>query len=143
MAIINTQNAKKSILSKIKNALKEEAVAQPFPDLPALDTKTLFVEVTDDDLVQQFVDNYQASGGQIILAEDMTDALAKLNSLVEEHDWKNVMCAQKDLFSYFMSEKVPYIKEYDIKYDGVDACITDCEMAIARTGSFILTSNQN
>lgn len=143
MASLNTNNAKKNIQKKIKQALNEEQLPKPFPELGTLNTKDLFVGDEDKDIVEFFIENYIAAGGNFILADDIEDFVEKLNQLATEQNWKQIMCAQKELFSYLMSAKIPYIKEYDIKYEGVDACITDCEMAIARTGSFILTSQQN
>lgn len=143
MSILNTNSAKKSIMQKIKKALKEDQIAKPFPELDQLNTKELFGTIDNDELVELFIANYLAAGGNFIPVADMNEFITKMDELVTTNNWKNVMCAQKDVFSYLMSEKVPYIKEYDIKYEGVDACITDCELAIARTGSFILTSEQN
>jgi L-lactate dehydrogenase complex protein LldG len=36
-----------------------------------------------------------------------------------------------------------FVREFNEKHEYADACITDCEAAIARTGSFVLSSKQN
>ena len=42
-----------------------------------------------------------------------------------------------------VNNKIAFVREFNPTHEHAQACITDCEAAIARTGSFLLSSHQN
>ncbi len=143
MSTYKTSAARETILKKIRVALQEESVAKPYPDLGKIAVKELYHMDNDADLATIFASEFTQAGGKFVFCNDMTDFIAQLNALVVAKEWNHILCAQKDLFSYLINSKVPYVLEADPKKDQSPACITDCELAVARTGSFIFSSQQH
>lgn len=143
MSTYKTSAAKETILKKIRMALQEEQVAKPFPEIGKPNYKALFNIDQTDDLATTFATSFSEIGGKFIFCNDIKDFVNKLNDLVQARAWNHILCAQQQLFSYLVSSQVPYVLEMDPKRDEAPACITDCELAIARTGSFIFSSQQN
>lgn len=143
MSTYKTSAAKENILKKIRMALQEEQVQKPYPELGKPNYKELYEMDSDADLATTFAQEFTNIGGKFIFCQDIHDFILQLNNLVATKGWNHVLCAQQQLFAYLVNSKVPYVLEADPKREQSPACITDCELAIARTGSFIFSSQQN
>lgn len=139
----SSNDAKSRILAKIRTALSDEPVAMPFPELEKVDYKDYFYQVDDQELLNHFEAEYVNIGGNFTRCGDINDLKQNLKSLFEEKQWKEVLCAQDDYFTKLISPELAVLRQFDLRRQDADACITDCELAIARTGSILLSSKQN
>src|SRR5690606_1761400 len=71
------------------------------------------------------------------------DLLENLRLLAESRGWSEVLCAHRPLFSFLINNKINFVREFNPYNEQAQACITDCETAIARTGSLMVSSRQN
>ncbi len=143
MSTFKTSTAKEVILKKIRTALNESQTAMPYPDVGKPDIKSLYTQPQGNSLEEDFVAHFIQSGGTFIFCEDANDFVHQLDTLVRSKGWKEVLCAHKQLFTFLTNHQKEYIREFNPRFKNASAAITDCEAAIARTGSFILSSQQN
>jgi L-lactate dehydrogenase complex protein LldG len=66
-----------------------------------------------------------------------------INALYENRGWRQLLCADQRLLKIFHNNKVDILTPADALAESAEACITGCEMLVARTGSILLTSMQN
>jgi L-lactate dehydrogenase complex protein LldG len=143
MQTFKTSKAKENILRKIRTALQEEAVALPFPEVEKTKIASLFTTMNDGTMEEHFAVSFTNAGGHFVFCNTQEDLLANLKLLAESRGWTEVLCAHKPLFSYLVNNGVSFVREFNPTHDLAQACITDCEAAVARTGSFLLSSHQN
>ncbi len=138
-----TSPAKENILRKIRVALQEEALPVPYPDLEKQSVPDLFQPLSAGSPEETFAAEFVRAGGKFIFCPQQQDLLDQLRILVESRGWTEVLCAHKPLFSYLVNNKLSFIREFNPLHEHAQACITDCETAVARTGSFVFSSKQN
>lgn len=143
MSTYKTSTGKESILKKIRTALNEAQTMIPYPNIGKPEIKTLFNQPLGNSLEEDFVTHFIQSGGTFIFCENANDFVQQLNALVQSKGWKTVLCAHKQLFSFLANNQLAYIREFDPRFKDATVAITDCEAAVARTGSLILSSHQN
>lgn len=144
MQIFKTSKAKENILRKIRLAIQDQPLPIPFPEVENFKSNTVFKNLAMDSLEETFAYEFTKSGGHFIFCKDKTEALENFKSLVEKRNWQEVLCAPKKLFTYLIHKKLSYIREFTPFINKeAPACITDCEVAIARTGSILLSSKQD
>lgn len=143
MQSFKTSKAKESILRKIRRALQDEHLPLPFPEAENTKLKGVFKDLAMSNLEESFAYEFSQSGGHFIYCHDYEEAVKNFEALVESRNWQEVLCAPKQLFSYLINKKLSYIREFNADNKTATACITDCEVAVARTGSMILSSRQN
>jgi L-lactate dehydrogenase complex protein LldG len=143
MPTFKTSSAKENILKKIRIATQENKVDMPYPELGKVATASLYNSEGIEDLPTLFAQNFQLAGGKFAFCKDINDFVQQLNTLSSDKEWRHVACAHKDLFTYLINNEVRYIRDLDVNKSDYDCCITDCELVIARTGSFIFSSKQN
>jgi len=143
MQTFKTSKAKENILRKIRTALQEEAISLPFPEVEKTKIASLFAATDDSTMEEHFATSFTNAGGHFVFCNTQEDLLANLKMLAESRGWTEVLCAHKPLFSYLVNNGISFVREFNPTHDQAQACITDCEAAIARTGSFLLSSRQN
>jgi L-lactate dehydrogenase complex protein LldG len=143
MQTFKTSKAKENILRKIRTALQEAAVPLPFPEVEKTKVSALFTHFTEGTPEENFAASFTNAGGHFVFCNNQEDLLQNLKMLAESRGWTEILCAHKPLFSYLVNNKIAFVREFNPKHEQAQACITDCEAAIARTGSFLLTSHQN
>lgn len=143
MQTFKTSKAKENILRKIRTALQEESIPLPFPDVEKFKISTLFTEMSEGTPEENFAAAFTQAGGHFVFCNSQEDLLQNLKTLAESRSWTEVLCAHKPLFSYLVNNKISFVREFNATHEHAQACITDCEAAIARTGSFLLSSHQN
>jgi L-lactate dehydrogenase complex protein LldG len=143
MPTFKTSSSKEAILKKIRTAIEDHRADMPYPDMGKVDYEQIYTPLSHEDLPTAFAAAFTKAGGKFVFCANVHELIAQLNGLVSFHNWKEVACAHKDLFTFLANNKISYIRDLDPTQDHYDACITDCEVAIARTGSFIFSSMQN
>lgn len=140
MQTFKTSKARENILSRIRKGLGGEPVPMPFPD--AEDTQAIFPN-TGIAAEELFAEAFIKLGGKFIFCEHEQDLLDNINILYENRGWKQLLCADQRLLKIFHNNKIDILLPADPKAENADACITGCEMLVARTGSILLSSKQN
>ena len=90
-----------------------------------------------------FAEAFIKLGGKFIFCENEQDLLDNINILYENSGWKQLLCADERLLKIFHNHKIDIVTAADPEAEGADACITGCEVLVARTGSILLSSRQN
>lgn len=143
MQTFKTSKAKENILRKVRAALQEESLPMPFPEVEKQSVTALFQTHADATPEESFAAEFTKAGGHFVFCDTQEDLLENLKLLAESRGWNLVMCAHKPLFSFLVNNKISFVREFNPALEHAQACITDCEAAIARTGSFLLSSKQN
>ncbi len=143
MTTYKTSKAKENILRKIRTALQEESLPMPFPEAEKLQPSSFFNGLSEGSMEETFAAEFSKIGGHFVFCNSQEDLLHNLHLLGESRNWTEVLCAHKPLFSFLVNNKIPFVREFNPSHEQAQACITDCEAAIARTGSFLLSSKQN
>lgn len=143
MQTFKTSKAKENILRKVRQALQEDALAMPFPEVDKQTTSSFFRHATEETQEETFAAEFTKSGGHFVFCNTQEDLLQNLQLLAESRNWTEVLCAHKPLFSFLVNNKLSFVREFNPAHEHAEACITDCEAAVARTGSLMFSSKQN
>ncbi len=136
-----TSKARENILSRIRKGLSEAKLPMPFPETDK-DNQAIYPTSTDGQ-EEIFADAFIKLGGKFIFCDNEQELMDNINILHESRDWKNMLCADERLLRMF-ENKVPGLAgSADPYMESADACITGCEMLVARTGSILISSNQH
>lgn len=142
MAVLKTSRAKENILRRVREALVQEQVKKPFPEIEQGPEPNLYAQLPKDTIEESFAFEFVKSGGHFIFCEDDKDFARQLYHLAAAKEWKEVVCARSDMFSFLVGQGLNFVREMSFRHEATDACITDCEAAIARTGSLLFSSKQ-
>ncbi|MCC6187306.1 MAG: LUD domain-containing protein [Chitinophagaceae bacterium] len=142
MAAQQTSQAKEQILSKIRKALSAGALPMPFPEQEKWNPQEAFEAslLTSDEL---FAENFIALGGKYVYCQNEHELLENLQALYDSREWSKLFCADKNLLTLAHNNRQDFVWPADNTDDTADACITNCEALIARTGSFLMSSRQD
>jgi L-lactate dehydrogenase complex protein LldG len=143
MQTFKTSKARENILRKVRLALQEDALPMPFPEVDKQTTASFFQHATEETQEETFAAEFTKSGGHFVFCNTQEDLLQNLKLLAESRNWTEVLCAHKPLFSFLVNNKLSFVREFNPAHNKAEACITDCEAAIARTGSLMFSSKQN
>ena len=143
MQTFKTSRAKENMLRKIRMALQEESLPQPYPEVEKVEASNLFKPSELESLEEQFAVSFSQTGGKFIYCSSQQDLIENLRLLAESRGWSEVLCAHRPLFSFLINNKINFVREFNPHNEQAQACITDCETAIARTGSLMFSSKQN
>ena len=143
MQTFKTSKAKENILRKIRLSLQEESIPLPFPEAEKVNASSFFQGWSEGTPEEAFASEFVRSGGRFVFCNTQDDLVENLKVLAESRNWTEVLCAHKPLFSLLINHKISFVREFNPMHEHAQACITDCEAAIARTGSFLLSSKQN
>lgn len=141
MQTFKTSKARENILSRIRKGLGGEPLPMPFPDEDK-DTQAMFLH-TGIASEEMFAEAFIKLGGKFIFCENEKDLIDNINILYENRGWRKLLCADERLLKIFRNNKIDILSPADPKSESADACITGCEMLVARTGSILLSSMQN
>jgi len=141
MQILKTSRSRENILSRIRKGLSEESLPIPFPEAEKESVKNLF---TNDGFTveETFADAFIKLGGKFVYCDNEQELLENIHNLYESRGWKQLLCAEKRLLQLFQNNRLNMVQVIDTDQEAADACITGCEMLVARTGSAILSSRQ-
>ena len=141
MQTFKTSVARENILARIRKALSEDKLPMPFPEAEK-DTSGLYT-AAGAEVEEVFASEFIKLGGKFIFCDSEQDLLDNINILYENSGWKQLLCADERLLRIFHNNKIDIVREADPGAEAADACITGCEMLVARTGSILLSSGQN
>ncbi len=143
MQTLKTSVSKENILSKIRKGLSEDKLPMPFPEVDKDVIKDVFAKEEDASLEETFATAFIELGGKFIFCDNEDELVEGIVALYDNRGWKQLLCAEKSVQELFLDHNVSFIVDADPQLTAADACITDCEMLIARTGSVMLSSRQN
>lgn len=143
MTVFKTSKAKENILRRVREALLQESVAKPFPEIENGPAPNLYAPLSRDTVEETFALEFTRSGGQFIFCNDEADFAEQLRLLAVAKQWKEVVCSRPEILSMLTNKGLNFVREINFRHTDTDACITDCEAAIARTGSLMFSSRQN
>ncbi len=141
MSTYKTSKAKENILRKIRQALASESLPIPYPDAEKLSGK--LIHEPEEALDEAFASAFLQAGGNFVYCDNFDELVKNLQLMADARGWNEVFCPCVPLFSSLLEYKLPFLHEYNVSHESADACITDCEAAIAQTGSFLFSSRQN
>ena len=142
MPTYKTSKSKEKILSTIRKALSKESIAKPFPKVEDKVTEGIYVN-PNQSAEETFAENFNGLGGKFVYCDNEQELIENLQGLYESMGWKQMLCSHTKLLSTLINNNINIAEDAAIQSEGADACITDCELLVARTGSVILTSKQN
>lgn len=137
-----SSKAKNSILGKIRASLDEHKIAKPFPEVDGVSVPDVFATSTLS-AEETFAESFIKLGGKFIFCENELEFIENIFILYDDRDWQQLLCADERLLELFHQNRINVVQPADKKAEGADACITGCEMLVARTGSIIFTSKQH
>jgi L-lactate dehydrogenase complex protein LldG len=141
MQTFKTSKARENILSKIRKGLGEQPLPMPFPDAEK-DTHEIYPN-TGTAPEEVFAEAFIKLGGKFIFCENEQDLMDNINILYENRGWQQLLCADQRLLKIFQNNKIDILIPADAHIENAEACITGCEMLVARTGSILVSSRQN
>ena len=140
MPIYRTSKARENILARIRKELGNERLPMPYPDAEINHNPVFASEDLADEEV--FALNFSKTGGKFVYCDNEQELIENLCMLVGAQEWKTVLCNHARLLRLFANNKIELLQNADTTLEDADACITDCEFAVARTGSFLFSSRQ-
>lgn len=142
MQLFKTSKAKENILRKIRTGLQQASLPMPFPEVDKEAVQKAFATSPDMLPEEQFATEFIKLGGKFIFCENEQELLDDIHILYDQRGWQQLLCAEQRLLNIFHNNKLSFVQEIDPKAAGADACITGCEVLVARTGSVMLSSKQ-
>lgn len=141
MSANTTSQAREQILGKIRKALSADQLPMPFPEVDRWDAQAAFVP-NDINLEELFAAQFIGLGGKYVFCADEVELLTHINALYESRSWTKLFAASPALLQVCAESQMSFVLPADNTDETADACITDCEALIARTGSFLMSSRQ-
>lgn len=141
MQTFKTSKARENILSRIRKSLGGQPLPMPYPDVEK-DTGAAFPNAAYAP-EEMFAESFIGLGGKFIFCENEQDLIDNLVILHANRDWQQLLCADQRLLRLFKNNKIDILSPADPKAESAEACITGCELLVARTGSVLLSSHQH
>lgn len=141
MRTSKTSKAKENILRKIRMGLSARALPMPFPEVDKQDVAQSFAG-TDMTNEEAFASAFIGLGGKFVFCDNELDLMENIHALYENRGWQHMLCAEPRLQTLFKNNKLEMVDDAGSTLESAEACITGCEVLIARTGSVLLSSKQ-
>ena len=141
MQTFKTSKAKENILAKIRKSLGEEKLPMPYPDAEK-NSEPIYAH-SGYSPEEVFAETFIRRGGKFIGCDSELDLMSSISILYENLGWTQILCADERMLKLFHNNKLDIVLPAHPPMESADACITDCEILIARTGSIMLSSAQN
>ncbi|MFY8091682.1 MAG: LutC/YkgG family protein [Chitinophagaceae bacterium] len=129
-------NSKEKVLQKIREALVKPS-DKPFGDDSIIDN---YYQPSTKELEIEFAENFTQLQGKFLYCSNFADMQSQLQQLLALKNLTKIICKEENLLQQFIAHGFTSINN-NIKVDNCDAAITTCEQLIARTGSLLLSSN--
>jgi L-lactate dehydrogenase complex protein LldG len=140
MQTFKTSKARENILGRIRKGLAGQPLPMPFPNVEK-ETGAVFPN-TGLAPEEIFAEAFINLGGKFIFCENEQELIDNIITLNATRDWNQLLCADQRLLRLFKNNKIDILEPANPKIESADACITGCEMLVARTGSIMLSSKQ-
>ena len=133
---MSISSSKENILKKIRQALTHP-VPVPFPKSEG--SNSLFQPIQKD-IEVEFAENFTGLLGKFSFCLDEQDLAQQLKSLAAAKKITSIYCNEEQIKLELGKNGFDQFKAADLST--CEACITSCELLIARTGSILMTSAQ-
>lgn len=131
---MDVRSPKENILKKIRQAL-ENPVPLPFPESEG--NQPLFHK-SEEDLSIVFAQQFSSLQGKFQFTKDLHELLEQFKQLVQIRNWKKIYCKEPKLLVLLTALNIT-------PFDNLAECdvsITSCKNLVARTGTIVLSSEQ-
>lgn len=142
MPTFKTSKARENILGRIRKELNKTSIPMPYPEIEKKQAEQIYAKSGMSD-EETFADNFNQLGGKFVYCNTEDELYNNIVTLYENKGWAKMLCAEKNVLSALSSQDINIALDADDTPEDADACITGCELLVARTGSVIITSNQN
>lgn len=142
MQIFKTSKSKENILAKIRKELNKKSLPIPYPELDKRQQEQIYAKASLSD-EERFAESFIQLGGKFIFCTSKTELLENLVTLHENRGWQKMLCADEQLLASMRNNNLDIALAANDNPEDADACITACELLVARTGSVILSSRQH
>ncbi len=132
----DSSSARKTILSKIKQALKK-SVPAPFENN---EVNTSFFVSAQNELDVEFANHFIHLLGKFSFCLNKQELVQQLQELIIKRKWNKIFCAEDILKKTLLTNNFNVTYSNDLT--NCNAAISSCELLIARTGSILLSSTQ-
>lgn len=141
MSTYKTSKARENILRKIRQGLEQASLPMPFPEAEKESPDNIYAgqELPPEEI---FAENFIRLGGKFVFCDNEQELFDNIHSLHDQRGWQQLLCAEPRLLQLFRNNKLDFVHQADVRDEGADACITGCELLVARTGSILLSSRQ-
>jgi L-lactate dehydrogenase complex protein LldG len=141
MQTFKTSKARENILSRIRKGLGEQPLPMPFPEVEK-NTEGIYAE-SGMGPEEVFAEAFIKLGGKFIFCENEQELMDNISVLYENRGWEQLLCADERLLKLFQNNKIDIVAPASAADEGAEACITGCEVLVARTGSVLVSSMQH
>lgn len=132
---MNNSSARKNILEKIREALKE-----PSARLSPESTGSFFYRKDDISLIDRFCAEFAAIDGKLEVCREKGAFHKRLSEIRNENGWQHLYCSTASFRSDFGLDALSFTASE--APESASAVITGCECLVARTGTIVLSSAQ-
>lgn len=136
--MIDNSTSKEKVLRNVRKAL----LTKDLGGIPKIDFETEVFAIEGTDLQELFSKNLQFHNGKFFYCQHIFHFIDQLINFVEKASIKSIACFEINLKNSIEDCGFKIDSQYSEIF-GVEASITGCVAAIARTGSIILSSNEN
>lgn len=133
-----TSKARENILSRIRKGLGEAHLPMPFPETEK--ENGAFYTPATDGMEEMFADAFIKLGGKFVFCDNEQELVDNINLLHANREWAHMLCTENRVTSAFSNRGINILEPAQPYQEAADACITGCEMLVARTGSIIFSS---
>lgn len=141
MSISGNPESRNAILKKIKSGVERATLPIPFPEIEGLEAKSVYAasELMPE---ERFAHEFIKLGGKFVFCDTINDLLNGVQELHDANGWLQLLCSEPALIQIFHNNKLDFVQQASPKAEKAEACITGCELLVARTGSIMLSSAQ-
>ena len=129
-------SSKENILKKIRQALANPV---PVPFSQSEGNSSVF-QPSAKELEIEFAENFTGLLGKFSFCINVTELAIQLNQLVKAKKLTAILCVEDELKQKLINAGFGSFTAADVT--SCDACITGCELLVARTGSLLMSSAQ-
>ena len=140
MQTFKTSKARENILGNIRKGLAEQSAAIPFPEAEK-ENSSIFRNI-ELSIEETFAEAFIQLWGKFIFCTNEQELLENIYSLYENRGWQQLLCSDKRLLQLIQNNRLNIAKDAAATNETADACVTNCEALIARTGSILVSSAQ-
>lgn len=142
MQTFKTSKSKENILGKIRKELNKKSLPMPFPEADKRQAEPIYAG-SDLSAEERFAENFSALGGKFVFCANNSELLEKITALYENRNWAKMLCADSNILAALKAINPDIAQSSENNPEDADACITNCEALVSRTGSVIISSRQN
>ena len=138
----SSSKSRDNILRKLRTGLERSTLPMPFPEIEQTAVAGAFAD-SGLSLEENFATEFIKLGGKFVFCENELELLHAILAVYDDQEWHQLLCAEPRLLRMCHENKLDFVQAADPSADGADACITDCEFLVARTGSVVFSSRQH